>query len=309
MPQDTGPPAAAAQAAGELVVTFNEAGKLGIKFEKTADGSTTQIKQLFEGGQALLNFANVLQVGLVLTRVQGAPVSHSGVARQIKDAGRPLALAFRLALPARIPPPHDSLSCAPAVRAQAMAALQAMGFKAEECGVALDAADGSVELACELFAAAGEHEAAAGAAAGAAADTAAADTPTADLLRLTAGQQPAELVALVRQLGRRGGVVRAPPVLLPAAAYTGSFALAKLLAPFIMLSDGARLHYWEATAVDPQLRRVISWAYRATTRPTLLDKAAEEGAAREAAAAKAAAHPHQSSTPLVRGHKICHARG
>ena len=159
MPQDTGPPAAAAQAAGELVVTFNEAGKLGIKFEKTADGSTTQIKQLFEGGQALLNFANVLQVGLVLTRVQGAPVSHSGVARQIKDAGRPLALAFRLALPARIPPPHDSLSCAPAVRAQAMAALQAMGFKAEECGVALDAADGSVEHACELLVEAAELEA------------------------------------------------------------------------------------------------------------------------------------------------------
>jgi hypothetical protein len=37
------------------------------------------------------------------------------------------------------------------VRAQAMVALQAMGFKAEECGVALDAADGSVELACELL--------------------------------------------------------------------------------------------------------------------------------------------------------------
>jgi hypothetical protein len=51
-----------------------------------------------------------------------------------------------------------------AVRAQAMAALQAMGFKAEECGVALDAADGSsthacVEHACELLAEAAEHKA------------------------------------------------------------------------------------------------------------------------------------------------------
>ena len=50
------------------------------------------------------------------------------------------------------------------VRAQAMAALQAMGFKAEECGVALDAADGSsthacVEHACELLVEAAEHKA------------------------------------------------------------------------------------------------------------------------------------------------------
>ena len=51
-----------------------------------------------------------------------------------------------------------------AVRAQAMAALQAMGFKAEECGVALDAAVGSsthacVEHACELLVEAAEHKA------------------------------------------------------------------------------------------------------------------------------------------------------
>jgi hypothetical protein len=50
------------------------------------------------------------------------------------------------------------------VWAQAMAALQAMGFKAEECGVALDAADGSsthacVEHACELLVEAAEHKA------------------------------------------------------------------------------------------------------------------------------------------------------
>ena len=40
-----------------------------------------------------------------------------------------------------------------------MAALQAVGFKAEECGVALDAAHGSVELACELLVEAAELEA------------------------------------------------------------------------------------------------------------------------------------------------------
>ena len=34
-----------------------------------------------------------------------------------------------------------------------------MGFKAEECGVALDAADGSVEHAYELLVEATEHEA------------------------------------------------------------------------------------------------------------------------------------------------------
>jgi hypothetical protein len=34
-----------------------------------------------------------------------------------------------------------------------------MGFKAEECGVGLDAADGLVELACELLVEAAEHEA------------------------------------------------------------------------------------------------------------------------------------------------------
>jgi hypothetical protein len=39
-----------------------------------------------------------------------------------------------------------------------MAALHAMGFKAEECGVVLDAADGSVELACELLVEVAEHE-------------------------------------------------------------------------------------------------------------------------------------------------------
>jgi hypothetical protein len=55
------------------------------------------------------------------------------------------------------PPPGDS--CAPVVWAQAMAALQAMGFKAEECGVALDAADGLVEHACELLVEAAELEA------------------------------------------------------------------------------------------------------------------------------------------------------
>ena len=51
-----------------------------------------------------------------------------------------------------------------AARAQAMVALQAMGFKAEECGVALDAAVGSsthacVEHACELLVEAAEHKA------------------------------------------------------------------------------------------------------------------------------------------------------
>ena len=56
-----------------------------------------------------------------------------------------------------------------AVRAQAMAALQAMGFNAEECGVALDAAVGAgcsgssthacVERACELLVEAAEHKA------------------------------------------------------------------------------------------------------------------------------------------------------
>ena len=40
-----------------------------------------------------------------------------------------------------------------------MATLQAMGFKVEECGVALDAADGSVEFACGLTIEAAEHEA------------------------------------------------------------------------------------------------------------------------------------------------------
>ena len=50
------------------------------------------------------------------------------------------------------------------MRAQAMAALQAMGFNAEECGVALDAAVGSsthacVEHACELLVEAAEHKA------------------------------------------------------------------------------------------------------------------------------------------------------
>ena len=43
--------------------------------------------------------------------------------------------------------------------ASQMAALQAMGFKAEECGVALNAADSSVEHACELLVKAAEHEA------------------------------------------------------------------------------------------------------------------------------------------------------
>jgi hypothetical protein len=51
-----------------------------------------------------------------------------------------------------------------AVRAQAMAALQAMGFKTEECGVALDTAVGSsthacVEHTCELLVDAAEHKA------------------------------------------------------------------------------------------------------------------------------------------------------
>jgi len=56
-----------------------------------------------------------------------------------------------------------------AVRAQAMAALQAMGFNAEDCGVALDAAVGAgcsgssthacVERACELLVEAAEHKA------------------------------------------------------------------------------------------------------------------------------------------------------
>jgi hypothetical protein len=40
-----------------------------------------------------------------------------------------------------------------------MAALQAMGFNVEECGVALDAANCSVELAGELLAEAAEHKA------------------------------------------------------------------------------------------------------------------------------------------------------
>jgi hypothetical protein len=40
-----------------------------------------------------------------------------------------------------------------------MGALQAMGFKAEECGVALVAADGSAEHACELLVEAAEHKA------------------------------------------------------------------------------------------------------------------------------------------------------
>ena len=40
-----------------------------------------------------------------------------------------------------------------------MAALQAMGFKAGECGVALDAANGLVEHACELLVEATEHKA------------------------------------------------------------------------------------------------------------------------------------------------------
>jgi hypothetical protein len=38
-------------------------------------------------------------------------------------------------------------------------ALQATGFKAQECEVALDAVDGSVELVCELLVKAAEHEA------------------------------------------------------------------------------------------------------------------------------------------------------
>jgi hypothetical protein len=36
---------------------------------------------------------------------------------------------------------------------------QVMGFKVEECEVALDTADGSVELACEVLVEAAEHEA------------------------------------------------------------------------------------------------------------------------------------------------------
>jgi hypothetical protein len=35
---------------------------------------------------------------------------------------------------------------------------QAMGFKVEECKVALDTVDGSVELACEVLVEAAEHE-------------------------------------------------------------------------------------------------------------------------------------------------------
>ena len=34
-----------------------------------------------------------------------------------------------------------------------------MGIKVEECGVAMDAVDGSVELACELLVEAAEHKA------------------------------------------------------------------------------------------------------------------------------------------------------
>ena len=43
-------------------------------------------------------------------------------------------------------------------RAQATAALQAMGFRAEDCGVAMEAAHGSIELACELLVDAAKHE-------------------------------------------------------------------------------------------------------------------------------------------------------
>jgi hypothetical protein len=45
------------------------------------------------------------------------------------------------------------------VRVQATTALHAMGFREENCGVALEASDGSIELACELLVDAAEFEA------------------------------------------------------------------------------------------------------------------------------------------------------
>ena len=70
------------------------------------------------------------------------------------DRADPVGLGRALEQQGDPPPPGDqppgdppSLSCAPAVWVQAMASLQAMGFNAEECAVALDAANGSVELA------------------------------------------------------------------------------------------------------------------------------------------------------------------
>ena len=92
-----------------IVATFHEA-IIGIKFGKQGSSDAVkalapmQIKELCAGGEALRKFDSILQVGMILTKVQEALVlnqcgysynTNRWVSSQIQDAVRPLVLTFQ----------------------------------------------------------------------------------------------------------------------------------------------------------------------------------------------------------------------